>query len=374
MFEPSELADALAEYLAAGSVLAVVEIDRDGTIVRANETLERLAGRPLAGQPIRALVRAEQMPVLARMLEAREPRWQRATLGLLPDERGVPLDFAVACRPLGAGRLLIAEPVAATVSAVNEQVLALNEELARAQRQIRRQNADLERQNDELRELDQLKDSLLANVSHDLRTPLTAILGYAELLRRRGGLTDQQAQAVDVIERNARRLLRLVSDLLLLAQVQAGRLTLDREAVDLSQLAADAVELSRPLADHAGLELDLDTEPPGPVVEADALRLAQLLDNLLANAIKFTPAGGRVTVRVRTGAHGPTIEVHDSGHGFPEAERDSLFEAFARGSTANAPGAGLGLTIVRAVAEAHGAVLHVESEVDRGTRFTVAFG
>jgi signal transduction histidine kinase len=374
MFAPAELADALADYLAATSVLAVLEVDRDGTIVRANETIERLAGRPLAGVPIRELVRAEQEPALARVLEARDPRWHRTTLGLLPDERGIPLDFTVACRPLSAGRLLIAEPLAAAVSAVNEQLLALNEELAGAQRQIRRQNADLARQNDDLREIDRLKDTLLANVSHDLRTPLTAILGYAELLRRRGGMTDQQSQAVDVIERNAGRLLRLVSDLLLLAQVRAGRMTLDREAVDLTQLAADAVESTRPLADHAGLTLALEIESPGPVIEADPLRLAQLLDNLIANAIKFTPAGGSVTVRVRTGPGGPTIEVQDTGQGFPEAERDALFEAFNRGSTADAPGTGLGLAIVRAVAEAHGAVVGVESEVDRGTRFTVAFG
>jgi signal transduction histidine kinase len=368
---PSELADVLADYLDATSVLAIVHVDRDGMIISTNETLERLAGQSLAGRSVRELVRVEQQPVLARMLESTDHRWHRATLGLIPDRRGIPVDFAVSCRPLGSGQLLIAEPLGAT--AVDEQVLSLNAELAAAQRRISRQNAELAHHNDALRELDRLKDAVLANVSHDLRTPLTAILGYAELLRRRGGLNDQQAKGVDVIERNARRLLRLVSDLLLLAQVRAGELRLQRQAVDLPHLAADAVESARPLADHAELSVELHAAPHGPVVEADALRLGQLLDNLLANAIKFTPAGGTVTVRVLSGAGTATLEVEDTGPGLPEDERESVFEAFARGTAAEAPGTGLGLTIVRAIAAAHGATIAVHSEPGRGARFTVTF-
>jgi signal transduction histidine kinase len=371
--KPHELADALGEYLATTSVLGVAQLDAQGTVISANETLERLAGRPLAGRSIRELIRVEQHPALDRMLDSAERRWHRHTLGLFPDHRGIPLDFSVSCRPLGGRRLLIAEPLAATVNAVNEQLLALNDELATAQRRIRSQNAELAQHNEDLRELDRLKDTLLANVSHDLRTPLTAVLGYAELLRLRGGMTDKQTQAVDVIERNARRLLRLVSDLLLLAQARAGTFTLEREAVDLSQLAAEAVELTRPLADHAELTLALQAQPPGPVIDADRLRLGQLLDNLIANAIKFTPTGGTVTVRVQARPGAATLEVQDTGPGFPEAERESLFEAFTRGSTTDAPGTGLGLTIVRAVVDAHGATIDVDTEPGHGARFTVTF-
>ena len=362
----SDLAYAHGDYLAATTVLAVAELDADGTLVSANETFERLAGRALAGVSIRELVRVEQHPALERMLDSTDRAWHRHALGLFPDYRGIPLDFIVFCRPLGDGRLLIAEPPAAAITAVDEHLLALNDELAGAQRLIRRQNAELARRND-------VKDTLLANVSHDLRTPLTAVLGYAELMRLRGGLDDKQAQAVDVIERNARRLLRLVSDLLLLAQARAGKLTLDREAVDLSQLAAEAVELIRPLADHAQLTLDLQAQPRGPVIDADHRRLGQLLDNLIANAIKYTPAGGTVTVRVYSRPDAAVVEVEDTGPGFPAAERESLFEAFARGSTSDAPGTGLGLTIVRTVVDAHDATIDVQSEPGRGARFTVAF-
>jgi signal transduction histidine kinase len=356
------VSDPLADYVAGSGVLAAAELDPAGIIVRANATLERLAGGPLAGHALRELVSPEQHEALARLLTATGPGWQRATLGLAPDDRGVPRDFAIACRADGDRRLVVAEPLAGTVAAVDERILALNVELTRAQREISRQNASL-------RELDRLKDALVANVSHDLRTPLTAILGYAELLRRRGGLTDKQAQAVDVIERNARRLLRLVNDLLVLAQTRAGMLTLDREPVDLVQLATDAVELTAPLAEHAGVRLALELAADSATVDGDPFRLAQLLDNLLANAVKFTPAGGAVTVRV----DGTALEVSDTGPGIPAEERERLFEAFARGGGSDAPGTGLGLTIVRAIADAHGASVEVDTEPGRGTRFRVGF-
>lgn len=369
---PRELTGALVEYLSASAALAMAELDERGTVLSANDTLERLAGRPLAGSSVLDLLAVEQRPVLEQMLTSTEPRWQRRQLGLFPDDRGVPLDFLVSCRPLAARRLLIAEP-AAGAKTVDQQLLALNEQLAGAQRRIRRQHAELARRHDRLQELDRLKDALLANVSHDLRTPLTAILGYAELMRRRGGLADRQAEAVDVIERNARRLLRLVSDLLLLAETRAGELALEPEAVDLSGVAADAVELSRPLADRAGLTVDLRAAPPGPVVDADPLRLAQLLDNLIANAIKYTPSGGTIAVRVHDGPGGAALEIEDTGPGIPADEQERLFEAFTRGSGQTATGTGLGLSIVRAIAEAHDATIELDSRPGQGTRVTVGF-
>jgi signal transduction histidine kinase len=256
---------------------------------------------------------------------------------------------------------------------VDERLLALNDELAGAQRRIARQAAELERQNDRLRELDQLKDALLANVSHDLRTPLTAILGYAELMARRGGLTEQQARSAAVIERNARRLLRMVNDLLLLAQARAGRLEIAHEPVDLAELVNDASELARPLAAQAQLHLGCVTPPAGALtVTGDRLRLDQLLDNLLANALKFTPPGGHVTVRAFSGATGPALEVQDDGPGIAPADQARLYDAFVRGATAGAPGTGLGLTIVREIATAHGASVTVDCS-GGVTRFVVTF-
>ncbi len=363
----------LGQFAAQQSdVLAVAELDPRGTIVSVNGPLARRARAPLPGTPVRELIAPGQRETFDRAFATAESAWQDRVFGLFPDIHGVPLDFTVALRATGAGWLFIAEPAQVTISAVNQRLLALNDELARAQRRINQQNAELARQNDRLRELDQMKDVLLANVSHDLRTPLTAILGYAELMLRRGDLTGKQAQAAEVIERNARRLLRLVNDLLLLAQVRAGHLRLELEAVDLGALAADTVELAQPLAHQGGLGLALDVPPPGTaLVEADRLRLGQLLDNLLANAIKYTPAGGEVRVRVAADDGTARLEVADDGPGIPAAEQARLYDAFSRGSGATAPGTGLGLAIVRAVADAHGATIALDTGPGAGTRFTV---
>jgi signal transduction histidine kinase len=368
------LAQALGDYATRHTeALGVAEVGPDRRIRRANPALERLAGHRLAGTTVGSLVTPAQRATLEQTLLEAGKEWCQRMLGLGPDHRGVPVDFVVSVRRAGDGWLLVAEPARAAVSAVNDWLLALNDELTRAQRQINQQNAELAEQNERLRELDQLKDVLLANVSHDLRTPLTAILGYAELMRRRGGLPAHHARAAEVIERNARRLLRLVNDLLLLAQARAGELRLDVEPVDVTALARDAYDVARPLADQAGVRLSVRVPAGDVVVPGDRLRLGQLLDNLVSNAVKFTPTDGRVTIRVRAGADAVTVTVADSGPGIPEAEREQLFDPFSRGRlSSGVPGTGLGLAIVRAVVDAHGAALSVRSRPGAGTTFTVS--
>jgi signal transduction histidine kinase len=367
-----EVRAALGESAVDGGP-AVGQLDAQANFVASNGSLQRLAGRPLVGTPVHQLFAPAQRHVLEEALAAPPGAVQRRMLGMFPDDRGVPEDFMVTFRRLSVGWLLIAEPAVAPVRAVNDRLVALNEELAQAQRRIRQQNATLHRQNDQLRDLDKLKDTLLANVSHDMRTPLAAILGYAELLSRRGGLSDQQAKATDVIDRNARRLLRLLDDLLLLGQISAGELTLNRERVDLSRLAADAVQLARPLADQAQLHIELQLQASDATVDGDRFRIAQLLDNLIANATKFTSAGGTVTIRTRDEPDGTSVAVADTGPGIPERDQHRIYEPFTRGSEALAPGTGLGLAIVRAIADAHQATIDLETGPRDGTRFTITF-
>jgi signal transduction histidine kinase len=370
---PAALA-ALSQYTAQrAKTLVVAELDDEGNIRCANAALARVAGRDLVGARIHELIAPRQWATVDSVLARSEPGWQQLLLGVAPDARGVPLDFAVSLYRLGRGWLLAAEPADDTINMVNTRLLALNDELAAAQRRILRQHAELERQNERLRELDQVKDALLANVSHDLRTPLTAILGYAELMTRRGGLSDKHARSAAVIERNARRLLRLVNDLLLLAQAQAGRLELECEPVDLRDLLAEVYELGRPLAEQGRLTLRLDLPAAGTaIVSGDRLRLGQLLENLVANALKFTPAGGEVVVRARGEDDGAQLEVRDDGPGIAPEDQSRLYEAFVRGEHTGSPGTGLGLAIVRTVADAHGAQIALHS-AGTGTRFTVTF-
>jgi len=237
------------------------------------------------------------------------------------------------------------------------------------------QRARLADQNERLLELDRMKDEFVALVSHELRTPLTSILGYLELVLEgdAGEVTEEQRQFLSVVERNSQRLLRLVGDLLLIAQIEAGKLTLQYGVVDLAKLARDCVEAARPRADEKGVDLVLDTGPV-PALSGDRVRLAQLLDNLVSNAIKFTPEGGRVTVGLAREDGHALLAVSDTGIGIPPDEQARLFERFFRtsGATKRAiQGTGLGLAITKAIAEAHGGEISLESAENVGTTFRI---
>jgi len=216
----------------------------------------------------------------------------------------------------------------------------------------------------------------MSSVTHELRTPLTSIRGYTELLLdgEAGALTDDQRQFLGVVERNSLRLLHLVGDLLFLAQVEAGKLVLDVGALDLGAVASESVETARPEAEARGITLTLATGPV-PLIAGDRARIAQLLDNLVSNAVKFTPEGGRVDVRVRAVKNQAVLEVRDSGMGIPAGEQEFLFERFFRTTTATEQaiqGTGLGLAISKAIVEAHSGRITVASEEGAGTTFRVA--
>jgi signal transduction histidine kinase len=224
------------------------------------------------------------------------------------------------------------------------------------------------------RRLERLRDAFVAAVSHELRTPLTSISGFLEMLGdEEHELGEAGRSYLGVIRRGTTRLQRIVEDLLLVAQIEADRLELDPVETDLADLAALTVEEALPTAAEQGIELVLDIEGPLPL-EADAGRLGQVLDNLVSNALKFTPAGGSVTVSARNG-NGPLfLEVTDTGIGVPHEESGQLFSRFYRASTATRraiPGTGLGLVIARAIVEAHGGTISLESQEGEGTRVTV---
>jgi signal transduction histidine kinase/HAMP domain-containing protein len=227
------------------------------------------------------------------------------------------------------------------------------------------------------REAERVKEEFFALVSHELRTPLTAILGYVELVlgehAREDAADEEQIRYLQIVERNAQRLLRLVGDLLFAAQVESGSLLLEPGIVDLPQITREAVEAARPRAEDAGILLSAKIEPLEPCV-GDRDRIAQVLDNLISNALKFTHADGRVEVRLSAEGGSARIDVADTGVGVPAEEQARLFDRFFRASNATAravPGVGLGLMIVRAIVAAHGGEIAVSSEIGAGTTFTV---
>ncbi|UOY03571.1 sensor histidine kinase [Blastococcus sp. PRF04-17] len=232
----------------------------------------------------------------------------------------------------------------------------------------------------EARATERMKDQFVSLISHELRTPLTSILGYLELVLddEEQPLTDEQRSYLTTVERNADRLLRLVGDLLFTAQVDAGRFTLEPHDVDLAGVVRAAEETARVTAATAGVEVIVDLPEDPLVVPGDAVRLGQACDNLVSNAVKFTPAGGRVTLSLRAawrdGAPVAELAVSDTGIGIPGGEQAKLFQRFFRASTARrnaVPGVGLGLAITKAITTAHGGTLDVVSAEGEGTTFTL---
>ena len=227
-------------------------------------------------------------------------------------------------------------------------------------------------QNKQLRDLDTLKDEFVSSVSHELRTPLTSIAGYVELLREDEPNADKR-EYLGIIERNASRLIDLVSDILFAARLQDGRLVLDLQPIDVNDLVRRAVTEAQPRAAQAQVELTVRSDGPA-LVQGESARLVQLLDNLISNAIKFTPPGGDVEVALARSGSLLRIDVSDTGIGISEADSEKLFDRFFRSQSAlerEIQGTGLGLYISKAIVEAHGGRIGVASEEGKGATFVV---
>ena len=224
-------------------------------------------------------------------------------------------------------------------------------------------------------ELIRLRDEFVAVVSHELRTPLTSIIGYLELMveDESGSLTPEQLSYLEIVQRSTNRLVELVGELLLVAEAERGPLALELAVIDLASLTVNAVQAARPAADARDIALALEQQSPGTIA-GDPTRLAQMLDNLISNAIKFTPKGGRVTVRATRKFGDVVLEVADSGTGISDVDRERLFDPFFRSREANAravPGTGLGLTITKAIVDAHRGTIEVDDTPGGGTTFRV---
>jgi PAS domain S-box-containing protein len=225
------------------------------------------------------------------------------------------------------------------------------------------------------READRMKDEFFSLVSHEFRTPLTSISGYVELLTERAAeLTEQErAHFLDVVKRNSQRLRRLVDDLLFISKVQAGRFSITPREVDLQPLAKQCVDAATPQAREKGLDLSLEVVGAPPIV-GDPDRLGQLLDNLISNAIKYTPEGENVDVGLVGEGNLVVMQVTNTGVYIPPEDCERLFERFFRRSdpsVEDVQGVGLGLTIAQSIVQAHRGKIEVHSTRELGTTFRV---
>jgi signal transduction histidine kinase len=276
--------------------------------------------------------------------------------------------------------VLVADVKPPSVRSVRDSLTTIAAELSLALERehlldrLRQAAEALTEQNEQLRELDRMKDQFVSSVSHELRTPLTSMVGYLELVLggETGPVQAEQRRFLEIVSRSCDRLNRLVDDILFVARVDAGHLSLERQLVDLRRLAAESVETARGAAAGKQIDVRFSDDNGLPPVCVDPTRMTQLFDNLLSNAIKFTPEHGTVSVTISRRGDDAHVEVADTGVGIPERECGRLFDRFFRASTAaSAPGTGLGLPIVKSIVEAHGGMISVESEERVGTTFFI---
>jgi signal transduction histidine kinase len=263
--------------------------------------------------------------------------------------------------------------------AVTEQIIQLRSALQAANRTLERRvherTAELEAALQRLSELNQMKANFVANISHELRTPLTHIKGYLELLLSDslGPLTEEQRHGLQVSHKASDRLENLIDDLIMFSMASHGELSLKQEPLDIRRLVSMAARNATQKAEERGVAVNIMAKEQVPMVQGDSEKIVWVLNQLLDNAIKFTPSGGRVVVSLKEESTNLVmVTVTDTGIGIPANRLQEIFEPFHQldgSSTRRAGGTGLGLSLVRQIIEAHGSLLDVNSIEGRGTTF-----
>jgi PAS domain S-box-containing protein len=368
---------------------AVIATDPEGAVVFVNPVAERLTGWREADARGRALDEVFRI-VSAQTREAVESPAARVlregvvvglanhTVLITRDGQEVQIDDSGApIRDAGGalmGVVLVFRDVADREAADAARRQAIWAEAARTEAE--RAASALEAARVEADRANEAKDSFLAVLSHELRSPLSAMLAWVDILKRRSDDPATRERAITVLERNVRAQTQLINDLLDTSRIVSGKLELEREPVDLARALPATLDGLQPLADAKGVELVRQLGERPLVVIGDQPRLEQVVRNLVDNAIKFTPAGGRVEVRLGKIEGQAELTVSDTGEGFPADVRDAIFDRFHQSGTPGTRrhgGLGLGLAIVRHLVEAHGGTIAAHSGgVGTGATFTIA--
>ena len=238
--------------------------------------------------------------------------------------------------------------------------------------------SQLQEKQTHLEQLNKEKDDVLAVISHDMRNPLGGIIGIVDLMRSEQITdTDELEEMLSLIDSSAQRLLHLVNDMLDVAVIESNRLKIDRSETDIQQLIRDVVHTHEPAAKHKGVDLIITIDDSLKFATIDKSKIAQVLGNLVSNAIKFTPVDGSVTIKASWSSEFDgfiVINVTDTGIGIPQSMMPVLFEKMGghqRAGTQGEKGTGLGMPIIKRYVEAHGGVVDVESKEGKGTKFII---
>lgn len=279
------------------------------------------------------------------------------------------------------GQILVNEKMISKTDldqAITEQIIQLRSALQSAnaslELRVKQRTAELEAAMIKLADLNRMKANIVANISHELRTPMTHIKGYLELMITSvlGPLTDDQQNALKVMQKASDRLERLIEDLLLFSDADGTEVALNLQPIDMHRLGQTLVNRARIKAEEKHLQLDLVSDTDLPKVQIDEEKISWAIGQLLDNAIKFTPSEGKVELNCTADSDSVKIIVKDTGIGIPADRFDEIFEPFHQldgSSTRRYGGTGLGLALVRKIIEAHGSVIRIRSAIDQGSEF-----
>jgi PAS domain S-box-containing protein len=372
----------LQSVLTGATATAIIGFARDGTITFFNAGAENMlgyrAGELVGRSTPERLHTGEEVEARAAELGV-PPGMQVFTAvvdGGAPSERR---DWTLVRRD--GTHLTVALRVTRRVSTGGEHLgyLGVGEDVTERRRTEVTLRDALDREREALERLEQLdkaKTTFVSTVSHELRTPMTSVLGYTDMVldEAAGPINPEQRVMLEAAQRNGRRLLLLIEDLLTVSLIEDGSFALEAEPVDLRETAKGALEAIGPLLVDRRLALETDLGERELLVVGDGAHLERVAINLVANAVKFTPDGGAIGVRVGSRGDGAFLEVSDTGIGIPEDEQPLLFERFFRSTNAQeleVPGTGLGLSIVKTIVASHGGNIRVQSLPGRGTTFSV---
>jgi PAS domain S-box-containing protein len=360
---------------------AIMQVDADGRIILLNRVAEDMFGYSrdeLLGQPVEVLIPQE---LHARHVQHRAHYRQNpmtrtmgtglALEGIRKNGSRFPVEISLSPSDAAEGFRVTAIIRDTTERRTAEESLRKVREVYT--QQLAQANAELEMTNRELERANRLKSEFLASMSHELRTPLHTIIGFSELLGEEleGPLNEKQHRFVQHIHKDSLHLLELINDVLDISKIEADRLELRPEAFDFTALLAESLASVRSLAEAKSHILESASNVPH-AVEADRLRIKQVLVNLLSNAIKFTPEGGRIGVDARVQESAVVVSVSDTGIGIPPEEHESIFDKFHQvGATTKGvrEGTGLGLAITKRLVEQHGGSISVQSKPRQGSTF-----
>ncbi len=381
--ETELLAQIKEDYENFGDVMVqVVELVRDGKTAEAL-VMQATAARPLADRLDRLTdelannADADTQTTIAQNNDAYETsRWTVIAFAAGSITLALVLGYAIASSLSRSVRRMGGHLQRVTTGDFSQRVQVPNrDELGALAANLNRMTGELGRLYQELELASRLKSEFLANMSHELRTPLNAIIGFSEVLEARmfGELNDKQDEYVQDIVASGKHLLLLINDILDLSKVEAGRMELELGPLAVDEMLEHSLAMSRERAGRQGIALGLEVDANIGVIEADERRVKQVVFNLLTNAVKFTPEGGRVDTSARLVDGELEVAVRDTGTGIAPADQARIFEEFEQAGQPNAQtreGTGLGLALSRALVELHGGRIWVESELGVGSTFT----